>query len=235
MNKYLHCSNCLNKVFNPELGILCGLTNNKPKFINKCSSFNGNRDLLIKDLKNDLFEWSVKNLNPYLIKKVSSYHSKKNNLNLNQSYLFRESNFFFEFVIILSPLLLLGILLYNWDYVLSEHSILIRVFIILSVLFSILIFWKGIKNYKKHQSKDFDLKINRDGIYFENSIVKWDEEEELYFLQETEYLKQLVIINIFSKEIKYKIPLSELYIINGRIGSEKYLLKTLAFFKENLK
>jgi hypothetical protein len=234
MNKYLQCSNCLNKVFNPELGVLCGLTNNKPQFINKCSSFNGNRDLLVKELKNDLFEWSVKNLNPYIIKKVSSYHSKKNNFKLNQSYHFRESNFF-KFVIILSPLFLLGILLYNWDYVLSEHSILIKVFIILSALFSILIFWKGIKNYKKFNSKDFNLKINRDGIYFENTIVKWDEEDELYFLQETEYLKQLVIINIYSKEIKYKIPLAEFYNTNGRIVSEKYLLKIIAFFKENLK
>jgi hypothetical protein len=233
MNKYLHCSNCLNKVFNPELGILCGLTNNKPHFINKCSSFEGNKNALITELKNDLFEWSLKNLNPYLIKKISSFYSPKNSFNLNQSYSFKETKFF-KLFIILSPIFLVGILVYNQNHLFSEYSTLTKALITLSVLFCLLIFWKGIKNYKKNHSEDFDLKINRDGIYFEDTIVKWDVEEEIYFLQESQYSKQLVIINIFSKEIKCKIPLSEFYSINGRIVSEKYLLKTAAFFKENL-
>ncbi len=33
------CDNCTNKSFNPNLGLVCGLTNEKPDFIDSCPSF----------------------------------------------------------------------------------------------------------------------------------------------------------------------------------------------------
>ena len=33
------CDNCTNKSFNPNLGLVCGLTGEKPDFIDTCPSF----------------------------------------------------------------------------------------------------------------------------------------------------------------------------------------------------
>lgn len=54
-----YCKICNNKGFDSKVGIICGLTNIKPVFINACEEFSENEDLVVKELKREKDKKSI--------------------------------------------------------------------------------------------------------------------------------------------------------------------------------
>ena len=55
-DRLVYCSVCSNKTFDKSKGILCGLTNKKPDFIDECTSFETTGKINLIDIKNKSWE-----------------------------------------------------------------------------------------------------------------------------------------------------------------------------------
>jgi hypothetical protein len=49
------CSTCLNRKFNRDTGLVCGLTLAKPNFENTCSDYQADEEYIIGKLRRKLF------------------------------------------------------------------------------------------------------------------------------------------------------------------------------------